>query len=771
MSRVTKDKFKGKFGRAILSEASGRRKNTTMKISTKAKIALQTFFRSVSLFSAAIFSLTVLTGAVGAQTPELQRILDQRQATLKRMEKTACGFNAGSCRMKGGKAVAEQEQYKKQLDAFNNEYLEKYAAFLDAIIPANGDVVALRNHESKLTEAGQQVGQVLKNLKCGSLFPGDLRNQNECALQKGILERIKATREKTIELREEVRYDALPVTGKITETAFKWLKIAGLFVLGILILTAIYFLFLRKRKIKPSGVHGNAHFASPKELIKSGFLMEADDHPTRFYVSSNKIKRSFLIRSKKTVLALPPKSAEKHVMILGGTGTGKSRRFFMPNMKDSANKLSVFVTDPSGEIAEQTSGCWRRTQLFIPAGDSPNKFNFIPLCRDSILADNLAKTLVLNSSGKSPVNQEWKQFSKEIVAAIFSHLAASRQPYPHLAYDIVMSPHLAEILKESSSGQARAVGESLASESPTLVSNKLAGAKSALEFLKHDNIREFCYSDEAVNFNFLQDRPTAAFWIIPETDADVYKPLTCLAFQIIMKQLLSKKVSDPVNVRLLLDEFDDLGNIPDFTSRIKDIRKHGVSIVAGVQSISQLYSHYGQHEADIIYENLQTKIALSGLGGRSAKTISEALGTTTVAVEHKSKTQSSRFGSQPSVTRSVQEFRRELMTPSELRQIEEDKAIVISGRECPFIAPLEFFDNPHKTRIEGLRKRNRGVNLPKLDFTPQKAEVAQTAKAADRVKIPDLPEMPEMPKIKTGQSREREERQTNGKDREIHRDF
>lgn len=717
-------------------------------------------------------SLTIFAGAVAAQTTELQGILDQRQAVLKRMGKSACGFSTGSCRMKGAKAIAEQQQYIKQLNALNGEYLEKYAAYLDAIIPANGGIAALKNHESKLTEAQQNVGQVLKNLKCKSLFPGDLQNQNECALQKGILERIEATREKTVERREEIRYDALPVTDKAVETTIKWLKIFGMVVLAVLFLTGIYFLFLKKRKIKPSGVHGDAHFANPKELIKSGFLMEPDAHPTRFYISEGKIKRNFLIVSKRTVLALPEKSAEKHVMVLGGTGTGKSRRLFMPNMKDSANKLSVFVTDPSGEIARETSGYWRRTQLFIPAGDSPNKFNFIPLCGDSILADTLAKTLVLNSSGKSQINQEWKQFSKEIVAAIFSHLAESDQPYPHLAHDIVMSPYLAEILKDSNSEQARMVGASLASESANLVSNKLAGAKSALEFLKHDNIKEFCFSERAVNFNFLQEHPTAAFWIIPETDAEVYKPLTCLAFQIIMKQLLSKKVSDPVKVRLLLDEFDDLGNIPDFTSRIKDIRKHGVSIVAGVQSISQLYNHYGQHEADIIYENLQTKIALSGLGGRSAKMISEALGTMTVAVEHKSRTERNGFGSTPSTTRSVQEFKRELMSPSELRQIEEDTAIVISGREVPFVAPLEFFDNPYKTEIEGLRKRKRKTNLPKLDFVPvEKAESAKGAKATDAAKMPDLPKMPELPNIKTEQNKDGQEKRNNRKDREIHREF
>jgi type IV secretion system protein VirD4 len=395
--------------------------------------------------------------------------------------------------------------------------------------------------------------------------------------------------------------------------------------------------------------------------------------------------------------ALPQLLTYRHILILGATGTGKSRGFYLPNLELLASTgASVFVNDTKSELWNTASGYWKRAvrfALFDPGSSSP--LNWIPLCTDEnqTLTLKLARTIVTNGGDSKNKEAFWDKAETALLAALFAHTATTDTPTPAFAYDILHERDMngvAEILFDSKSRLARQQARVFWDAGDKLRGSVFTGARVSLTWLGDAKIRRFTSSTlKPINFAEMRTGKTAVFWCLPVKAITTLRPLTSLVLTLCMEQLKETKGSA---VYMLLDEFANIGAIPDFSTEITLLRSERVPVIAGIQSFAQLAERYGHDAARTIAENFQTKLILAGLEFDSAERISKHLGELTIIERRDSHTSKGFFGEGASRTRSLQKYARRLLTANEITQLADDEVLIVSANKKPFIARKWFYN-------------------------------------------------------------------------------
>ncbi|MGH2363244.1 MAG: type IV secretory system conjugative DNA transfer family protein, partial [Chloroflexota bacterium] len=151
------------------------------------------------------------------------------------------------------------------------------------------------------------------------------------------------------------------------------------------------------------------------------------------------------------------------------------------------------------------------------------------------------------------------------------------------------------------------------------------------------------------------------------------QPLTAVFFTLVMEHLGRVPAHPDARAALFLDEFANIGRIPDFPVTQSVARGRGMQLVLGVQSLSQLEALYGDAGAKTIRNNCGTKIVLHGLDEVSGAEVSRALGETTI--QHEVQTRSPESWTTNAYTYAEQHVQRRLLTADEVRRIGIDEAI------------------------------------------------------------------------------------------------
>jgi type IV secretion system protein VirD4 len=191
--------------------------------------------------------------------------------------------------------------------------------------------------------------------------------------------------------------------------------------------------------------------------------------------------------------------------------------------------------------------------------------------------------------------------------------------------------------------------------------------------------------------------PTAVYWCLREQDIARLRPLTSLFFTVLLEQIAGEEVPEDetaVPITMMLDEFANIGKIPDFETTISLARGRGVALWLGVQSLSQFKQTYGEHAAQTIMSNCATKVALHGLDYQTAEYVSKSLGEQTIS--HSSSSfniglTGGSFGSQ------AVKHRRPLLTPDEVMRIGENEAIARTSNKYPMRLYKGYYDQEPKT--------------------------------------------------------------------------
>lgn len=395
--------------------------------------------------------------------------------------------------------------------------------------------------------------------------------------------------------------------------------------------------------------------------------------------------------------ALPQLLTYRHVLILGPTGTGKSRGFYLPNLELLASTgASVFVNDTKSELWNTASGYWKRAVRFAPLDPgSSSPLNWIPLCTDEnqTLTLKLARTIITNGGDSKNKEAFWDKAETALLAALFAHVATTDTPTPAFAYDILHERDMngvAEILFNSKSRLARQQARVFWDAGDKLRGSVFTGARVSLTWLGDAKVRRFTSSTlKSINFAEMRAGKTGVFWCLPVKAIATLRPLTALVLTLCMEQLKETKGSP---VYMMLDEFANIGAIPDFSTEITLLRSERVPVIAGIQSFAQLAERYGHDAARTIAENFQTKLVLAGLEFDSAERISKHLGELTIIERRDSHTSKGWFGEGASRTRSLQKYARRLLTANEITQLSDDEVLIVSANKKPFIARKWFYN-------------------------------------------------------------------------------
>ena len=407
-----------------------------------------------------------------------------------------------------------------------------------------------------------------------------------------------------------------------------------------------------------------------------------------------------------------PKTARnKNVLIIGGSGSGKTRFWLKPNLMQCASEtypVSFVVTDPKGSIVVECGKLLLRKGYEIRILNTINfkksmhynPFAYLHSEKDIL---KLVTTLIANTKGGNEKNSGdfWTQAEALLYSALIAYIHYEA-PIEEQNFSTLLALVSAMETREDDEDFQNPVDlmfEALEKEKPDCFAvrqykkYKLAAGKTAKSILIScgarlapfdiQELRELMAYDELA-LDTLGDRKTALFLIMSDTDTTFNFVLAMLQSQLL--NLLCDKADDvyggrlPVHVRLLIDEFANIGQIPNFDKLIATIRSREISAAIVLQSISQLKAIY-KDAAEIISDNCDSTVFLSGRG-KNAKEIAEALGKETIDTYNTGENR----GREKSYSLNYQKLGKELMSQDEIAVMDGGKCILQLRGVRPFFS-------------------------------------------------------------------------------------
>jgi len=387
---------------------------------------------------------------------------------------------------------------------------------------------------------------------------------------------------------------------------------------------------------------------------------------------------------------LSEKKSFEHVVCVGPTGSGKSASFFIPNLLSLPNS-SIVVSDPKGELFEKTAATslaqGKKVLVFSPFKENSMKYNPLALCRNISEVRELAQILLANGNaaveaitGTKAGGSEWTNMSTPLLSAFLIFVRELKAPKNTVSYalNLIVENDL-DTLKllmmdapEAAQKQFNVFLQSAESEK-TASSIKTVLASNLQMFL--DPMIEEVTNMNEINPKALREQPTVLHIVVPEHKSATMAPLMAPFYTQLLGHLIEDGKGCPVH--FLLDEFSNLGLIPNIDVIAATCRSRNMSLSLGIQSINQLKQRYNEAAISLL-DNLKTKFFLPGLAYESAEYASKLVGFKEID------TTSTSFG-KDNISHSVSKQKRELLTPDEVRRLPDETMLIITDNRNPFI--------------------------------------------------------------------------------------
>ena len=442
--------------------------------------------------------------------------------------------------------------------------------------------------------------------------------------------------------------------------------------------------------------------------------------------------------------ANPKYARNKNVLVIGGSGSGKTRFYVKPNLMQMHS--SYCVTDPKGTIVIECGKMLEDNGYEIKILNTINfkksmKYNPFAYLRSEKDILKLVQTIIANTKGEGEKAGEdfWvkaeKLYYTALIGYIFYEAPREEKNFATLL-DMIDASEVRED-DETYMNPIDRLFEALEKKEPTHFAvkqykkYKLAAGKTAKSILIScgarlapfdiQELRDLMSEDE-LELDTLGDRKTALFVIISDTD-DTFNFVVSIMYSQLFN-LLCDKADDiyggrlPVHVRCLLDEFANIGLIPKFEKLIATIRSREISASIILQAQSQLKAIY-KDNADTIVGNCDSTLFLGGKEKTTLKELSETLGKETIDLYNTSETRSN----QKSFGLNYQKTGKELMSQDEITVMDGGKCIFQLRGVRPFLSDkfditkhknyklLEDYDKKNLFDIEDYIKRKGKVKL------------------------------------------------------------
>ena len=454
------------------------------------------------------------------------------------------------------------------------------------------------------------------------------------------------------------------------------------------------------KKYRRNAEYGSARWGKPSDIAPF-----VDPDPWNNVILTQTERLTMNSRTKD-----PKTARNKNVLVIGGSGSGKTRFFIKPNIMQCTKTkgYSLVVTDPKGTLVVECG------KMLVAAGYDVRVFNTINFKKSmhynpfayihsekDIL--KLVTTLIANTKGDGKSGDDFWQKAETLlymalIGYIHYELPPSRQNFTTLI-DMLNSMDVRED-DEDYRNPVDLTFEKLAQKQPDhfavrqYAKYRMAAGKTAKSILVScgarlavfdiAELREITSYDE-LGLDTLGERRTALFLIMSDTDAS-FNFLISLAYSQ-MFNLLCEKADDehggrlPVHVRCLIDEFANIGQIPNFEKLIATIRSREISACIVLQAKSQLKSIY-KDNADTIEGNCDTLLFLGGKEKTTLKEMEELLGKETIDTFNTGENR----GREVSHSLNYQKLGKSLMSVDELAVMDGGKCILQLRGVRPFLS-------------------------------------------------------------------------------------
>ena len=465
-----------------------------------------------------------------------------------------------------------------------------------------------------------------------------------------------------------------------------------------------------------------------------------------------------LTQTERLTMNSRPKSPKyarnKNILVIGGSGSGKTRFFVKPSLMQCTSKdfpTSYIVTDPKGTLILETGKMLQRFGYRIKALNTINfkksmKYNPFAYLRSEKDILKLVNTIIANTKGDGEKSGEdfWVKSERLFYCALIGYIHYEAPEEEKNFTTLLEMINASEAREDDPEFQSPVdlMFERLEEKDPEHFAvkqykkYKLAAGKTAKSILIScgarlapfdiKELRELMETDE-MELDTIGDRKTALFVIISDTDDTFNFVVSILYTQLF--NLLCDKADDvyggrlPVHVRCLLDEFANIGQIPKFEKLIATIRSREISASIILQSQSQLKAIY-KDNADTIIGNCDTTLFLGGKEKTTLKEMSELLGKETIDLYNTSENR----GREKTYGLNYQKLGKELMSQDEIAVMDGGKCILQVRGARPFFSDkfditkhprykfLSDFDKKNEFDIEKYLKRRPEIIKPDDPF-------------------------------------------------------
>ena len=520
-------------------------------------------------------------------------------------------------------------------------------------------------------------------------------------------------------------------------------------IVGALAVKGILYLRSKNAKKFRKGIeYGSARWGTPEDI--------------KPYIDENFYNNILLTNTERLTMNSRPKNPKfarnKNVLVIGGSGSGKTRFFVKPNLMQMHS--SYVVTDPKGTLLVECGKMLQKGGYKIRSLNTINfkkSMHYNPFAYISSEKDilKLVNVIIANTTGDGEKSGEdfWVKAERLLYCALIGYIyyeAPEEEKNFITLLDLINASEARED-DENYKSPVDMLFDRLAEREPEhfavkqYVKFKQAAGKTLKSILIScgarlapfdiKELRDLMEYDE-LELDTLGDEKTALFVIISDTD-DTFNFVVAIMYSQLFNLLCDKADNGyggrlPVHVRCLLDEFSNIGQIPKFEKLIATIRSREISACIILQAQSQLKAIY-KDNADTIIGNCDTTLFLGGKEKSTLKELSETLGKETIDMYNTSETRSN----QNSYGTNYQKLGKELMSQDELSVMDGGKCILQLRGVRPFLSDkYDITKHPRYKMLSDYDKKN-AFDMEK--YMKRKKTVVAKDEVFDYYKI-DLPE-------------------------------
>lgn len=482
-----------------------------------------------------------------------------------------------------------------------------------------------------------------------------------------------------------------------------------------------YWSTIDNKKYMQGKEHGSAEWAKYKD---------AAQYTDKKSYSNNII----LTKTEKISQDIRVPGMNLNVLVIGGSGTGKTRFFLKPNILQMNS--SFVVTDPKGEVLRSVGNVlikngYKVRCLNLMDMEKSNNYNPFHYLRENRDEDvfTLIDVIIKNTTGESRGGDKfWEDAEKLFLQSIFFYLiyeAPKHQQNLSMVMELIRAAEVKEEMEDYKSPldylfeELEKEGKSTHIALIQYKHFKVAAGKTAksiiisaaarLSVYNINRVAKFSSSDE-MQLSTVGEEKTALFIVTPPTST-TYNFIAAMMYTQLFSELdyIANWKYDgvlPVKVKFLLDEFANIGKIPNFEKILAYARSLGLSICPIFQSVGQLKEMYKDSFEGII-DNCSSILFLGGQGQSTTDMISKMLGKSTIYTKNTGRTRSR----QASTSINTNSMGRDLLTPDEIRILDSKKCILFVKGLKPFLSEkYDLTKHPNYKNTYDYNKKNSFVH-------------------------------------------------------------